>query len=172
MFPPVSTSDHQLILCRWKCTARCWEPASQRPNFNKADYGAMSTVLASVNWRQIFSECSTVNDYWLALYRVLKTVIRDFVPVTTCLSHRHSTRRQRVLHEVHAAIIHKRKAGGVGKQLLAQKPKLCTTRLHATAAAVSVGTRLTKKTPCLSWISTAFIHSFHVSFIQLHMASL
>ena len=110
MFPPVSTSDHQLILCRWKCTEHCRELATRRPNFNKADCGEMSTVLASVNWPQIFSECSTVNDYWLALYRVLKTVIRDFVPVTTCLSHRHSTRRQRVPHEVHAPIIHKRKA--------------------------------------------------------------
>ena len=109
MFPPVSTSDHQLILCRWQCTERCREPATRRPNFNKADYRAMSTVLASVNWPQIFSECSTVNNYWLALYRVLKTVIRDFVPVTTCLSHRRSTRRQRVPHEVYAAIIHKRK---------------------------------------------------------------
>ena len=39
-----------------------------------------------------------------------RQVIRDFLPVTTCLSHRRSTRRQRVPHEVHAAIIHKRKA--------------------------------------------------------------
>ena len=110
MFPPVSTSDHQLILCRWQCTERCREPATRRPNFNKADYGAMSTVLTSVNWRQIFSECSTVNDYWLALYRILKTVIRDFMPVTIFLSHSRSTRQQRVPHEVHAAIIQKRKA--------------------------------------------------------------
>ena len=105
MFPPVFTSDHhQLILFRWQCAERCREPVTRRPNFNKADYGVMSTVLASVNWRQIFSECSTVNDYWLALYRVLKAVIRDFVPVTTCLSHRRSSRRQRIPHEVHAAI--------------------------------------------------------------------
>ena len=106
MFPPVFTSDHPLILCRWQCTKRCRKPATRRPNFNKADYGAMSTVLASVNWPQIFNECNTVNDYWLALYRVLKTVIRDFVPVTNCLSHRRSTRRQRIPHEVYAAIIH------------------------------------------------------------------
>ena len=67
-------------------------------------------VLTSVNWRQIFSECSTVNDYWLALYRILKTVIRDFMPVTIFLSHSRLTRQQRVPHEVHAAIIQKRKA--------------------------------------------------------------
>ena len=51
-----------------------------RRNFYKANYDIMANVLATTNWRSIFAECRTVNDYWLSLYNVLMQLIQHHVP--------------------------------------------------------------------------------------------
>ena len=129
----------------------------------------MSTVLASVNWRQIFSEYSMVNDYWLALYRVLKTVIRDFVPVTACLSHRRSTRRQRVPHKVHVAIMHKRKAWRCWKATLSAETKALYNKASRDCSSSSIRRHTANEEDTLLHMNQ---HSFYTYVSrQLHPAS-
>ena len=59
------------------------------------------------------------------------------MPVTTCLSHRRSSRQQHVPHEVHAAIIHKRKAWRRWKATPSAETKaLCNKASHDCSSSI------------------------------------
>ena len=80
--PPVSTSDHCLVHGFWKFVMPP-HIRNIRRNFYKANYDIMTNVLATTNWRSIFAECRTVNDYWLSLYNVLMQLIQRHVPLVS-----------------------------------------------------------------------------------------
>ena len=75
-------SDHDTVLCEIWLQRKSFKSQLVRlePCFQIADYGAISHVLMSTDWRLIFNNCITVNDYWMALYTYLTQLVHRFVP--------------------------------------------------------------------------------------------
>ena len=75
-------SDHDTVLCEIRLQRKSFksQPVRLEPCFQIADYGAISHVLMSTDWRLIVNNCITVNDYWMALYTYLTQFVHRFVP--------------------------------------------------------------------------------------------
>ncbi len=55
-----------------------------KPAFRKADYSLINAFLGTVDWNEVYSNCHTMNDYWIAYKGILNTVIYNFVPFVQC----------------------------------------------------------------------------------------
>ena len=87
---PVLTSDHNLVSCTLITETAANKPAEEKPNFFRADYTIIHQMLSAVNWRAIFMNYRSVNDYWSAQFKLMWDVISINVPKS---SH-HSTSRR------------------------------------------------------------------------------
>ena len=81
--PPLLNSDHDIIICHIKQPAQRNRTARHERNFVTADYYAIAQHLSKCQWHNIFADCRSVNDYWLALYKVLCKLTEMFVPMQT-----------------------------------------------------------------------------------------
>ena len=77
---PFSTSDHDSILCYLRPHITNENKSINKPCFAKADFEIINAFLATVNWEEVFSECSNVEESWAALKNILDSVVYNFVP--------------------------------------------------------------------------------------------
>ena len=105
--PPVLTSDHGLGLRKWRAAKSTTRPAIPWLNFMKANYDAISAVLAQIDLRVVFKNCRFIDLYWGELYAVLKRMIYAHVPASVQCR---SSAIKSLLQEIRAIILLKRKA--------------------------------------------------------------
>ena len=100
-------SDHDTILCEIRLQHKSFksQPVRLEPCFQIADYGAISHVLMSTDWRLIFNNCITVNDYWMALYTYLTQLVHRFVPFK-----QRSDKQGQIVRPVRKMLLAKRRA--------------------------------------------------------------
>ena len=126
VFPPIATNDHNMVYCRLARANQQQLSIETKYDFTRATYATLSQILRCQNWRVLFAECVSINDYWLALYSLLQVLIRDYVPESSF--HRHFSRRKlpiprhirtailRIPRHIRAAILRKRMAWKRWKQ--------------------------------------------------------
>ena len=115
VFPPIATSDHNMVYCRLARANQQWPSIETRYDFTIANYATLSQILRCQNWHMLFAESVSINDYWLVLYSLLQVLIRDYVPVSSF--HRHFSRRKLPIpRHIRTTILHKRKAWKRWKQ--------------------------------------------------------
>ena len=69
---------------------------------------SLNAQLCVINWRTVFNDCLTVNDYWSALYSTLTQLIHQYV--STRRQHGWLARARELLsHNVWRVILQKRK---------------------------------------------------------------
>ena len=78
---PVSTSDHASIVYGMKCHSHHSTEHVPWLNFKGADYTAINTFLMSLDWSEIYRDCTCAEDYYLAFKRIICIVINNFVPL-------------------------------------------------------------------------------------------
>ena len=61
-----------------------------KPCYKKADFKLINAFLATLNWDEIYSNCISTSDYWLAFKDILNTITFNFVPFVTPKNSRHS----------------------------------------------------------------------------------
>ena len=54
--------------------------------FDRTDWNAFNNYLCNVDWLTIFSNCSTVDEYWLCFHEILINCFDMFVPTIECNS--------------------------------------------------------------------------------------
>ena len=54
-----------------------------KPNFTQADYALINAFLNTLNWEEIYGNCTTAEDHWKAFQNILDTIILNFVPFTS-----------------------------------------------------------------------------------------
>ena len=85
---PFSTSDHDSIVCEIVKPFVNIGDSISKPCFKKADYVLINAFLSTLDWEDIFSDCESVNDYWLAFKGILDNVISNFVPNVNQSNHK------------------------------------------------------------------------------------
>ena len=81
--PPLLNSDHDTVICHIKQPAQRNRVTRHERNFVTADCNTIAQHLSKCQWHNIFADCRSVNDYWLALYKVLCELIEMFAPTQT-----------------------------------------------------------------------------------------
>ena len=81
LVPPLVSSDHDAVICNVHQTAKGSQPVRLERCFLYANYAAIAHELSKCDWQIIFSNCVSVNDYWLAFYQVLLELVEVFVPI-------------------------------------------------------------------------------------------
>lgn len=80
--PPLVNSDHNTVVIHMQDHLKVPMSSSKSVRcFYKADYQSMASYLSKCNWSFVFGSCSSVNDYWCALYALLCGLINEFVPI-------------------------------------------------------------------------------------------
>ena len=107
MHPPVLIDGHDIVLCKWRAAKSLIKPAIPRLYFMKANYDTILAVLAQIDWRVIFEDCRSIDQYWGKLYTILKRMIYAHVPTSVQCR---SPAIKSLPREIRAVILHKRKA--------------------------------------------------------------
>ena len=81
--PPLLNSNHDSVICHIKQPAQRNRATRHEKNFFMVDYNAIAQYLSKCQWHNIFANCHSVDDYWLALYKLLRELIEMFVTVQT-----------------------------------------------------------------------------------------
>ncbi|KAK6062049.1 hypothetical protein COOONC_00280, partial [Cooperia oncophora] len=74
--PPFASSDHSTVAFQFQIQS----PLKNNlpfPNFNKADYGGLSSYLNSVNWWEVFCDYTSVDDVYNRFCGVVHSVPTD-----------------------------------------------------------------------------------------------
>jgi Reverse transcriptase (RNA-dependent DNA polymerase)/Endonuclease-reverse transcriptase len=77
---PFANSDHNSIIFDifWN-NLPFSEPVSK--NFFKADYDSIKAALSIISWRDTFSVCANVEEFWQIFSAILNSLIEKFVPL-------------------------------------------------------------------------------------------
>ena len=78
--PHFSNSDHVSILCHLTSHFKTGSDNVLKPCFKKADYSMINAFLININWCEVYKDCVTANDYWVAFRNIINTAIFNFVP--------------------------------------------------------------------------------------------
>ena len=78
---PASTNDHSSIVYGMKCHPHHSTEHVSWLNFKGADYTAINTFLISLDWSEIYRDCTCAEDYYLAFKSIIGIVINNFVPL-------------------------------------------------------------------------------------------
>ena len=81
--PPFANSDHVTVLCHIAPFQKLSVNNQAKPCFRKADYGLINAFLSTLDWSEIYQECNSTNDYWMAFKNILNTIVYNFVPYET-----------------------------------------------------------------------------------------
>ena len=80
---PFSTSDHNIVICELLCLKDIKIENIVRPCFQKADFNLINAFLGTLNWDEIYLNCTTTEEYWSAFKGILDTIIVNFVPMVS-----------------------------------------------------------------------------------------
>ncbi|KAK6044864.1 endonuclease/exonuclease/phosphatase family protein, partial [Cooperia oncophora] len=86
--PPFASSDHSTVAFQFQIQS----PLKNNlpfPNFNKADYGGLSSYLNSVNWWEVFCDYTSVDDVYNRFCGVVHSGLSRFVPLQSPQMHKH-----------------------------------------------------------------------------------
>ncbi len=81
--PPFCSSDHSSMLCHLNSHTKLAPDYTSKPAFQKADYGLINAFLGTIDWSEVFTNCCSTEDYWIAFKDIINTAIYNFVPFVT-----------------------------------------------------------------------------------------
>ena len=76
---PLSTSDHNTIICNLNVKSPCNVPSHSRYDWQRADFLGLSACIELINWNQLFGGCN-VNEAWMVFRDQCKLLFGYFVP--------------------------------------------------------------------------------------------
>ena len=131
--PPISNSDHVTIVCDMSIDIDTADSLAADPHtidlpdnesykfstykYEGADWLNISAALSTVDWRNIFDVCTTVDDCWLCFCEILQDVFNFYIPKKPVRKPKHfrngrnkRTIKRKYPNKIHRAMTKKLKA--------------------------------------------------------------